>query len=352
MPEKTEAPTPRRLAKARREGHVAKSAEVNTALLLVVAFWLLRPMGTRLAHELAAFARFCLSRALKNAFSWTALSSGGLTWGKHLGLVMLPFTASLAITGILANLLQTGFLFSGKALMPTLARLNPFTRLRSLTLSKQSLISLAKSVVKVAIVGQIAYSEIREVYPSLLSLPWGDLSQGLQVWQETALNLGTRIGSTFMALAIVDYMIQRRQWSQSIRMTREELREERRQAEGDPHVKARVRKRQQYLARTRMMASVPESDVIVTNPTHLAIAIKYEMNKMVAPVVTAKGARRMAERIKEVGRKHRVPIVQNRLLAQSLYKNVEIGQEIPVALYDAVASVLAFVFSLKAKLKR
>jgi len=349
MPEKTEAPTPRRLAKARREGQVAKSIEVNTALVLVVAFWMLGPMGQRVAQELSTFTRTCLTELPRDDLTWTALSASGLSWAKHLGLILLPFVLSLLATCVLANLMQSGFLFSPKWLMPNFAKLNPLARLRGMMFSKQSLITLAKSTIKIAIVGAVAYSEIQDVYPLLLGLPWEGPSQGFQVWQETALKLGMRIGTTFMAVALVDYMIQRRQWWQSVRMTREELREERRQAEGDPHVKARLRQRQHYLARTRMMSAVPESDVVVTNPTHVAVALKYQMGKMRAPVVTAKGARRLADRIRQVGRKNRVPIVQNRPLAQALYKHVEVGQEVPTNLYDAVASVLAFVYSLKSK---
>ena len=349
MPEKTEAPTPRRLAKARTEGQVAKSIEVTTALVLVVGFWLLGPLGRRLAHELGTFTRECL-RGLPDAdLTWAAISSSGLRWAGHLGVLLLPFILSLLVTGVLASLLQTGFLLSYKSLVPTLAKLNPFSRLRSLAFSRQSLISLAKAALKIAIVGLVAYSEIRDAYPLLLSSPWGDLGQDFRIWQDTALKLGTRIGATFMALAVVDYMIQRHQWWQAMRMTREELREERRQTEGDPLIRSRLRQRQHYLARSRMMAAVPKSDVIVTNPMHLAVALRYEIGKMRAPIVTAKGARRLAERIKEVARKHRVPIIQNKPLAQALYKHVEIEQEIPLTLYDAVASVLAFVYSLKSK---
>ena len=349
MPEKTEAPTPRRLAKARTEGQVARSVEVNTAVLLVVAFWLLGPMSRRLAHELGTFTRVCLGGLPVNDLTWTSLSSTGLSWAGHLALILLPFVLCLLATSVGASLLQTGFLLSYKSLIPSLARLNPLARLTSLVFSKQSLIVLAKSAIKIAIVGLVAYSEIRDAYPLLLSSPWEGVTQGLQVWQETALKLGMRIGATFVALAVVDYMIQRHQWWQSMRMTRQELREERRQAEGDPFVRSRLRQRQQYLARSRMMAAVPESDVVVTNPIHLAVALKYEIHQMRAPIVTAKGARLLADRIRKVGRKHRVPIVQNRPLAHALYKHVEVGQEIPSTLYEAVASVLAFVYGLKSK---
>jgi len=349
MPEKTEAPTPRRLAKARTEGQVANSIEVNTALVLVVSFWLLGPMGRRLANDLCVFTRTCLRQLPGTDLTWAAMSSSGLGWAKHLGLILLPFVLSLLATGVAASLLQTGFLLSPKALMPTFAKLNPFSRLHNLLFSRQTLTNLAKSAAKIAIVGLVAYSDIRDAYPLLLSSPWGDLGRSLQIWIEIALKMGMRIGAIFMALALVDYMIQRRQWWQGLRMTREELREEQRQTQGDPLVKSRLRQRQQYLARTRMMAAVPQADVVVTNPTHLAVALKYEANKMRAPIVTAKGARRLAERIKQVGRKHHVPIVQNKPLAQALFKNVEIGQEIPLTLYDAVASVLAFVYGLKSK---
>lgn len=174
MPEKTEAPTPRRLTEARQKGQVARSAEVNTALLLVVGFWLLGPMGRRLAHEVGVFARWCFQDFVRHELTWAALSSAALSWGRHLGLLLLPFPVALLLTAIVANLIQTGFIFSFEALKPSLSKFNLVASLQRI-LSQQGLIELAKAAIKIGIVGLVAYGRIRAAYPSLLALPWGAL---------------------------------------------------------------------------------------------------------------------------------------------------------------------------------
>jgi flagellar biosynthesis protein FlhB len=347
MPERTEAPTPHRIAEARRKGQVAHSGEVNTALLLAIGFWMLGPMTRRLASELGTLTRECLtSLATCEEPSVAGLLRGGLDWGLHFGLLLAPFVGVLVVTGIGASVLQTGFLLSIDGLKPSLSKLNPLAALRRM-FSKQGAIELVKASAKIAVVGLVAYSGIRKAYPELLTLPHQGLAYCWSTWQRIALDLGLRIGMTFMGLAFVDYLWQRSQWWEGLRMTREELREELRQSEGDPKLKGRLRQRQRYLAQSRMMAAVPKADVVVTNPTHYAVALKYDAKTMSAPTVTAKGQRLIAQRIKELAREHRVPIVENRPLAQALFKSVEIGRQIPGNLYDAVAGVLAYVYSLK-----
>lgn len=352
MPEKTEAPTPHRLAEARRKGQVARSVEVNTALLLMAGFWMLGPMTRRLASELGALARhFLTSPSAREELTVTGLMQGGLNWGLHLGLVLLPFIGVLMIAGVGASVLQTGLLFSFEGLKPDLGKLNPLAGLRRM-FSKQGAIELAKAAAKIVIVGLVAYSSIRRAYPELLNLPHQGLAYSWSTWQRIALDLGLRIGMTFMGLAFIDYLVQRRQWWEGLRMTREELREELRQSEGDPSLKGRLRQRQRYLAQSRMMAAVPKADVVVTNPIHYAVALKYDAKTMTAPTVTAKGQRLIAQTIKDLARQHRVPIVENKPLAQALFKSVEVGRQIPGNLYDAVAGVLAYVYSLKSVRKQ
>ena len=347
MPERTEAPTPHRIAEARRKGQVARSVEVNTALLLVIGFWMMGPMTQRLASELSALTRECLSNlATRDELTARALFSGGLSWGLHFGLVLAPFIGALMITGVGASVLQTGLLFSFEGLTPNPNKLNPLAGLRRM-FSKQGAIELVKATLKIGVVGLVAYSGIRSVYPQLLNLQHHGLAHSWSTWRGIALDLGQRIGMTFMGLAFIDYLVQRRQWWEGLRMTRDELREEMRQSEGDPQLKGRLRQRQRYLAQSRMMAAVPKADVVVTNPTHYAVALKYDAKAMSAPTVTAKGQRLVAQRIKDLARQHRVPIVENKPLARALFKSVEVGREIPGSLYDAVAGVLAYVYSLR-----
>jgi len=346
MPERTEAPTPHRIAEARRKVQVARSVEVNTALVLVTGFWMMGPMTQRLASELGALTRDCLSSlAVRDELSVTGLLRGGIDWGLHFGLVLAPFIAALVVTGVGASVLQTGLLFSFEGLKPNLNKLNPLAGLRRM-FSKQGAIELAKASLKIAVVAAVAYSGIRKVYPELLTLPHHGLAFCWATWQGIALDLGLRIGMTFMGLALIDYLLQRRQWWEGLRMTREELREEMRQSEGDPKLKGRLRQRQRYLAQSRMMAAVPKADVVVTNPTEFAVAIQYDSRTMTAPKVTAKGADFLAARIRELAIEHGVPIVERPPLARAIYRTVEVGQEIPAQLYRAVAEVLAYVYEL------
>ncbi|HHX43208.1 MAG TPA: flagellar biosynthesis protein FlhB [Chloroflexi bacterium] len=347
MPERTEAPTPHRIAEARRKGQIARSTEINTALLLLAGFWMLGPMAQRLASELAHMTRECFTWPLaQEELTVSGLLHGGLGVGLRFGLLLAPFVGVLMVTGIGANVLQTGLFFSFAGLKPNLSKLNPLSGLQRIV-SKQGVIELAKASLKIAVVGLVAYGGIRKAYPELLTLPHHGLAHSWATWQGIALNLGLRIGMTFMGLAVMDYLVQRWQWWQGLRMTREELREEMRQSEGDPQLKGRLRQRQRYLAQSRMMAAVPTADVVVTNPTHYAVALAYDAKTMAAPTVVAKGQRLVAQKIKDLARQHRVPIVENKPLAQALFKSVEVGHEIPGNLYDAAAGVLAYVYSLR-----
>ncbi|MGI5915984.1 MAG: flagellar biosynthesis protein FlhB [Anaerolineae bacterium] len=346
MAEKTEQPTPRRLAEARRKGQVAKSTEICTAAGLVVAFWVLGPLMGNMVRQMTQMTRQSFAGIATMEMTRPAFSALWMGWARHVGLAVLPFFVIIMIAGVVSNIGQTGLLLSFETLKPSFSRLNPFGALRRIC-SARGAFDLLKAVVKCAIIGGVAYDGIRKAIELFLSGPQHDLYYALHVWGKLALDLALRTSATLMALAVADYLWQRREWLQGLRMTRQEVIDDMRQSEGNPQMRSRLRRQQRMLAQSRMMADVPHADAVITNPVHVAVAIKYDMKKMRAPVVVAKGQRLMAERIKETAREHRVPLVANPPLARALYRNVEIGNEIPVDLYDAVAGVLAFVYSLK-----
>ena len=343
---RTEAPTPRRLQDARRRGQVAKSVELSNATILLATFGVLGIAGGQLLTQLGVFMREFLSRALvQGDLSPGSVSRGSLEILMAIAGMIWPVIAASVLTAIVVNLAQVGFMFSAEPVVPKFSRINPIAGL-SRIFSKRALIELLKSCAKVAVIGLYGYVTLRSVYPSLLATSYMAPSHvGFQVGG-LMVQLGLRIAGMLGIIAIIDYFYQRKEFMDNLKMTREELREELRQTEGDPMLRARIRARQRQIAIYRMMHEVPKADVIVTNPTRLAVALKYDVKTMGAPRVIAKGARLMAERIREKAVENNIPIVENKPLAQALYKAVEIGQEIPSHLYKAVAELLAYVYYL------
>lgn len=347
--ERTEAATPRRREELRRRGQVARSPDLVSAAVLLAGLLALRFMGEELLRQTAD-----LSQQL-----WRDLHQPDLTpatVGRLSGLlvpwlvqVLGPLMAVLAAVGLLANLVQTGLLITWSPLAPDLNRINPVQGLRRL-LSWRALVDLVRATLKLAVVSLVVYQTLRGRLEVLLLLPLQPLGSSLaQVWG-LAWNLLLAAAGALLALAVLDYGYQRWSYERSIRMTREEVREELKQTEGHPLIRQRIRQLQRAVARRRMMAAVPRAQVVITNPVHLAVALQYLLGQMRAPRVVAKGERLLAEQIKQVARAHGVPVVENPPLAQALYRTVEVGQEIPPALYQAVAEVLAFILRLRGTL--
>jgi flagellar biosynthetic protein FlhB len=249
---------------------------------------------------------------------------------------------------LVANVAQIGLEFHGQGLAPKFSKLNPLAGLKRI-FSLRGLVELAKSLLKIAFVGLIAWSVMSgyiSKFPSLVRLDLGE------IWLFThsaAFRIILYVSLALMVLAALDYIYQRWQYEESLKMTKQEVKDERKQSEGDPQVKSRIRALQRQTAYQRMLAEVPKSDVVITNPTHLAVALRFDSSAMIAPQVTAKGADYIAERIREVAIENGVPIVENKSLAQALYRMAEIGDYVPVDLYRAVAEVLAYVYRLKGR---
>lgn len=344
--DRTEAPTPRKREEARRRGQVARSAEISSVLILLASFGVLRASGENMFHQLGTLMAKSFQPAAMVSFSDNNLATyASVASSAFLGIIS-PIILGLTVTGLAVNLAQTRLLFTTQPLKPNLARLNPVSGLQRM-FSAGSLFELAKALFKVSVCAFIGYQVLAEKYPHFLMLQHASLFTSVGIIGGVALELGFKIGAVLLAMAALDYFYQRQRFEKGLRMSRTELKEEFRRTEGDPQIKARIKQQQRILARQRMMQSVPKADVIITNPTHLAVALQYDAARMAAPVVVAKGERLIAEQIKKVAMEHGVPIVENKPLAQALFKMVEIGEQIPASLYQAVAEVLAFIYQLK-----
>ncbi|MEA3252771.1 MAG: flagellar biosynthesis protein FlhB [Pseudomonadota bacterium] len=344
--EKTEDPTPRRLEKAREEGQVARSRELSTFLMLlggVIGLW---TMGGMLYDQLGLVMEqsFIFDRGI--TFDTARMMSSVWVLGSNTLFALIPLFLLLAVIAIVAPALLGGWLISGKSLQPKFSKLNPAKGLKKMV-STQALAELAKAVAKSLLTGSVAFVFLwykRDEFLGLMNQP---VQQAFyHAMQLTAICSGLIVLSLVVVILIdVPYQL----WSHNkqLRMTKDEIKKEHKESEGDPQVKGRIRQQQQAMARGRMMSKVPEADVIVTNPTHYAVALSYRDSDMGAPRVVAKGADAVAARIREIGDEHRIPRLEAPPLARALYRHVDLDREIPADLYTAVAEVLAWAFRLR-----
>lgn len=343
--EATEPATPRRREEARKKGHVPRSHDLVTALLLLALMYLLRWFGRNMLEVMGGQTQEFLARPPGEITPATLeVISLRLIWS-YLQALWPVFLGALAVS-ILGNGLQVGMLFQTYSLQPDLNRINPLAGARRI-FSKGALVELLKSLLKVLIVGWVAYLTVRQGWKRLLLTSEVALAETLILVGQMTFELGVRVALAFLILGVLDYLYQRWEYEQGLRMTRQEVKDEFKQTEGDPQVRSRIRQRQRQLAMRRMMSQVPTADVVITNPTELAVALRYDAETMAAPVVVAKGADYVARRIRQIAAEHGVVIVENKPLAQALYRTTEVGMAIPVELYQAVAEVLAFVYRLK-----
>jgi flagellar biosynthetic protein FlhB len=343
--EKTEQATPRRREEVRKKGQVAKSVDLTSAIVLLSAMLALYFLAPTLLGTLTDVTRSYIESAATMQIDATMAQALMMKATLQAGAFFMPFMLVLATAALLANVAQVGFTLSGYPLTPRMEKLNPMSGLKRM-FSARALVELAKSIFKLLIVSLIAYLTIRSEFQRLISLTNADVWGAWAFLGSMCFTLGMRIAIAFLILGLIDYGFQRYQFEQDIKMTKEEVRQEVKDFEGDPQIRARLRRIRRQMAISRMMAEVPRAAVVVTNPTELAIALQYDNEKSPAPAVVAKGARLMAERIRELAAEAGVPIVENVPLAQMLYKSVEVGGYIPERLYRAVAEVLAYVYQI------
>ena len=344
--QKTEPATPRRIQEARRKGQVARSHELTGALLLlavVFLFFLLRDHFVLTMEKLVVE----VVRAA-GAFQVTDRSVGRLAVAAavFVARVVGPVFAVALAVALLVNLAQVGFLFAPSVVQPKLERISVVKGLERI-FSVRGLVELVKALFKVGVIGGLLAWMIHARLPELVVLVEATPGGGFYLVGNIALTVLAAAGAVYLLMAGADYLYQRHAYRQQLMMTRTELKEELRHTEGDPLVKGWLRKKQRQISLNRIRQEVPRATVVVTNPAHVAVALRYEEGRTGAPVVTAKGANYLAEVIRELARAHNVPVVENPPVARALYRSVDVGQEIPVALYQAVAEILALVYRLK-----
>lgn len=343
--DRTEPATPRRREEARARGQVARSADFSSAVVLLAGVLALRFAGRPLADGLSGSVSAVLGGLAEVDGDPAALASrfGGAFAAVLAAFLPIAGVALAAAAG--AGLLQVGFLFTADPLKPDLDRLNPATGLGRL-LSLRGLARLLAGLLKLAVVGGVAFWTIWAERGTLVGLSGRGFDPVPALSADLMQVLALRTALALLVLAAADYGYQKWQYERDLRMSRRELREELRRYEGDPRIRERRRAVQRQLALDRMVLAVPQATVVITNPTHLAVAVRYKKS-MDAPVVVAKGAEGMARRIREAAMEHGVPIVERRDLARALYREVEVGGAVPSALYKAVAEILAYVYRLK-----
>jgi len=343
--ERTEPASPRRLEEARNKGNIPRSRELNTFAVLVVSAMILLMTGASLIDGIAIMLQrmlqFDRTAINHDSYLWETLIEGML----EMLLLFLPFLVFLIIAVLAAPAVIGGFLLSAQAIQPDFGRLNPLKGIGRI-FSVNSLVELAKGIAKSLLVGGVGFLVIWHYLNQSLSLSSQPVKIGLT-------HMANLLGWTFLfitlamvLIVLIDVPFQLWDYHRKLRMTKEEVRQEHKESEGDPQLKARIRQLQRETARRRMMAEVPKADVIVTNPTHYAVALRYDEKAMRAPRVVAKGSYLLAQRIRELGEEHRIPILRTPPLARALYKHADLDQEIPAELFSAVAEVLAYVYQL------
>jgi flagellar biosynthetic protein FlhB len=345
--ERTEKATAKRRQEARRKGQVAQSREISSVLILMTAmgffyfagswmFWKITELISGIYERLDTLQLDAVSDV--SAFSAEIF--------EKVFLILIPFFVPVMIAGIAGNIGQIGFEMHGQPMRPKLTKLNPISGMKKFV-SLKSLVEMVKSILKLAFVGGIAYAVIIQETEKFPGLMQQEVVEILFFIAKVAFKIFFFVCLAFIILAALDYLYQRWQYEKDLKMTKQEVKDERKQSEGDPKVKSRIRRVQLEMARRRMMEAVPQADVVITNPTHLAVALRFDAISMMAPAVVAKGSGHIAEKIKEIARNHQVPVIEDKPLAQTLFKMVEIGDFIPAELYRAVAEVLAYVYRLK-----
>lgn len=347
--ERTEQATPRRRQKAREKGDVPRSRDLTGLMPLWVVFVYLS-FGGFMFTTLISYLRTALKRGFEVSLNDASFVEIIKNDSFQVGMTMAPLFGSIIAVIALVHFLQTGFLVSAEPLSPDLSKINPLEGIKKF-FKLNTIVEALKGFLKVIILGVILYLLLKKELINLPSLVDMSISGivGFSYVQIKRLLLISAV--VFSVFAVADYAYQRWQFERNLRMTKQEVKEEHKEVEGDPRVKARIKSLQREMARKRMMQEVPKADVVITNPTHFAVALKYDAAKMSAPTVVAKGANLVAEKIKEIAKTHGVPVFEDKPLARSLFK-LKIGQEIPEAFYKALATILANVYRVKGKTGR
>jgi flagellar biosynthetic protein FlhB len=346
--EKTEKATPKRRDDARRKGQVARSQEIGQVLVLLAALFTIKAFAGMYLNEFVRLMQVDFSQGLMITIDQQSFTPYMLQMMLLIAKLVLPVMGVSLVVGVGVSYFQVGTLFTLKPLMPDLKKLDPIAGMKRL-FSLKSVVESAKSMIKILIIGFVVYSELSKDWELVSQLGNMDILTIVRVMGDLTYGIFWKSGLAMLGLALFDLWYQRFDYEKSLRMSKQEIKDEHKQVEGNPEVKGKIKEKQRAMALRRMMADVPKADVVITNPTHFAVAIQYDPEKMEAPIVLAKGLDETAQRIKKIAREANVVLVENKPLARTLYATVEIGQSIPSDLFQAVAEVLAYVYRLKGK---
>ncbi len=345
--ERTEAPSSKRREDFRAKGQIAQSKEVQSASLLTISllFWLFympvfwRGLVDLLANLFQQMDKFIATPAATMNLSWFVVQKSAM--------LLLPVFLLVLLIGFFSSFFQFGWLLTAKPLIPDFSKLDPISGMGRF-FSRRSLLEVVKSMAKVILVGWIAFSTVMDKFSEALILVDTSTSATLSFIARTSALILAKICAILIFLAMIDFLFVRWEMEEKMKMTKQELKEEFKESEGDPHVKDQIRSIQQEMARKRMMAEVPKADVVITNPTHYAVALRYDPKEMNAPVIIAKGSDLVAMRIREIAKENDVPVVENPPVARILHK-LDLGATVPEEMFRAIAEILAHVYALKGK---
>lgn len=350
--EKTEPATAKKLEDARKEGQVAKSKEINSAFSLLAFFVLLKVMIGSIGSELLeSFGT--IYNLIPELLDYDVQTLGIKVFAQIINntmIIMIKILAPIFITGFLVSLLgdlvQVKWRPTMKPLKPELNKFNPISGMKKI-ISARSIFELVKSIFKIILICYVSYSTLKTKQEIILRLYDIPLKLALSYIGDIIIDLGIKISAVYIIVGAADYFYQKYKFNNDLKMTKQEIKDEYKNSEGNPQIKGKIKNKMQEASRRRMMQSLPSADVVITNPTHFAVAIKYDAEVSSAPIVVAKGEDFLAQRIKENAKEYHIQIVENKPLARMLYYNVDVGAEIPPELYQAVAEILAYVYSIK-----
>ncbi|MBU3126632.1 fused FliR family export protein/FlhB family type III secretion system protein [Clostridium tagluense] len=344
--EKTEEATPKKKSDSKKKGQVAKSKELSSTITLLTSTLLLIMLGAYILDTLKGVMIIFLENYLTLIVTEETFRTVLFVSIIKFGLLLLPIMVPIMIMGVVASLMQSGFILTGEPLKPDLKKLSPISGFKKI-FSTRSLVDLLKNLAIVTTIGIVAYNFIKDNYLQMMNYGSLKIEAILVVFGKLVIDIFFKIAIIMLIISVIDFAYQKYKHNKELKMSMQEVKEEYKQQEGDPQIKSKIRQKQREMASSRMMQSVPDATVVVTNPTHLAIAIKYEQGGEGAPIVVAIGADNVAIKIKEIASVNDIPIIENKPLARLIYKELDIGSEIPTEMYGAVAEILALVYKLK-----
>ena len=344
--EKTEKATPKKREDERKKGKVAKSQDINTALILFFSFILLFVLGTFMKERMQDLYIESFTEHIHEEVDYNSIMKLLKQKLIEFGMIVLPIMGVVAVVSVAANLVQIGFLFTGEPLKFDLKKIDPISGAKRI-FSIRAIVELLKSMFKIVVIGTITFSVILIYKDDMMMLAMKAPENAVAFFGHTTIVMGNSATIALLFLAVLDYMYQKFDFEKNIRMSKQDIKDEHKNVEGDPLIKSRMREKQRQIATSRMMQEVPKADVVITNPTHYAIAIKYDEETAAAPYVLAKGTEQTAQKIKEIAKEHDIMTVEDRPLARAMYDMVEVNEVIPEEFYQAVAEILAYVYQVE-----